>query len=154
GLFEAASGGTLLLDEIGEVPPAMQVKLLRVLQEREVRRVGENRARPVDVRLLSATNRDLMEYIRGPRFRQDPCYRLRVVEIRVPALRERRDDILPLARAFLAVAGERTGRKVLGFTPGAAHQLLRYTWPGNVRELENAVERATVLATRNRIDVD
>jgi len=154
GLFEAASGGTLLLDEIGEVPPAMQVKLLRVLQEREVRRVGENRARPVDVRLLSATNRDLMEDIRGARFRQDLYYRLRVVEIRVPALRERRDDILPLARAFLAAAGERTGRKVLGFTPAAAHQLLRYTWPGNVRELENAVERATVLATRNRIDVE
>jgi two-component system, NtrC family, response regulator HydG len=153
GLFEAASGGTLLLDEIGEVPPAMQVKLLRVLQEREVRRVGENRARPVDVRLLSATNRDLMEDIRGARFRQDLYYRLRVVEIRVPALRERRDDILPLARAFLTSAAERTGRKVLGLTPAAAHQLLRYSWPGNVRELENAVERATVLATRNRIDV-
>jgi two-component system response regulator HydG len=154
GLFEAATGGTLLLDEIGEVPPAMQVKLLRVLQEREVRRVGENQSRPVDVRLLAATNRDLTAEIHAARFRQDLYYRLRVVEIRVPPLRERREDILPLARAFLAAAAERTGRKVTGFVPAAAHQLMRYGWPGNVRELENAVERAVVLANRTRMDVD
>lgn len=154
GLFEAAKGGTLLLDEIGEVPLTMQVKLLRVLQEREVRRVGENKARAVDVRLLAATNRDLAGDIQAARFRQDLYYRLRVVEIRVPPLRERRDDVLPIARAFLATTAARMGRKISGFTPPAAHQLLRYTWPGNVRELENAIERATVLATKNRIDVD
>jgi two-component system, NtrC family, response regulator HydG len=153
GLFEAAGGGTLLLDEIGEVPPAMQVKLLRVLQERQVRRVGENRTRSIDVRVLAATNRDLVEEIRAARFRQDLYYRLRVVEITVPPLRDRRQDILPLARMFLAASAERTGRKVTGFTPAAAHQLLRYTWPGNVRELENAVERAVVLAYRSRVDV-
>jgi DNA-binding NtrC family response regulator len=154
GLFEAANGGTLLLDEIGEVPPAVQVKLLRVLQEREIRRVGENRNRPVDVRLLAATNRDLVSEIRAARFREDLYYRLRVVEIRVPALRERREDILPLARTFLAGAVQRTGRKVSGFTPAAAQLLLTYRWPGNVRELENAVERAVVLARRSRVDAD
>jgi DNA-binding NtrC family response regulator len=153
GLFEAANNGTLFLDEIGEVPPAMQVKLLRVLQEREVRRVGENKGRQVNVRVLAATNRDLVEEIRAARFRQDLYYRLRVVEIRVPPLRERRDDVLPLARRFLADTAERTGRKGLSFSPAAAHQLLRHDWPGNVRELENAVERATVLATHDRIDV-
>lgn len=153
GLFEAANGGTLLLDEIGEVPQTMQVKLLRVLQEREVRRVGENRPRPVNVRLLAATNRDLAEEIHAARFRQDLYYRLRVVEIRVPPLRERRDDILPPARTFLETTAERTGRRASGFTPAAAHQLLRYRWPGNVRELENAIERATVLAAKSRIDV-
>ena len=155
GLFEAANGGTLLLDEIGEVPPAMQVKLLRVLQEREVRRVGENRGRAINVRLLAATNRDLTEEIHAARFRQDLYYRLRVIEIRVPPLRQRRDDILPLARTFLATTAVRTGRKATGgFTPSAAQQLMRYGWPGNVRELENAIERATVLATTSRIDVD
>jgi DNA-binding NtrC family response regulator len=132
----------------------MQVKLLRVLQEREVRRVGENRGRPVNVRLLAATNRDLTEEIHAARFRQDLYYRLRVVEIRVPPLRERRDDVLPLARTFLETTAARTGRKASGFTPAAAQQLLCYGWPGNVRELENAVERATVLATKTRIDVD
>jgi DNA-binding NtrC family response regulator len=154
GLFEAANGGTLLLDEIGEVPPAVQVKLLRVLQEREIRRVGENRSRPVNVRVLAATNRDLVAEFRAARFRQDLYYRLRVVEISIPPLRERREDILPLARSFLAATAQRTGRKVAGFTPAAAHQLLRYAWPGNVRELENAVERAVVLAQRNRVDVE
>lgn len=153
GLFEAANGGTLLLDEIGEVSPAMQVKLLRVLQEREIRRVGENRNRPVNVRLLAATNRDLPSEIRAARFREDLYYRLRVVEIKVPALRERREDILALARSFLDATAQRTGRKVTGFTPAAAQQLLTYPWPGNVRELGNAVERAVVLAQRSRIDV-
>jgi transcriptional regulator with PAS, ATPase and Fis domain len=154
GLFEAANGGTLLLDEIGEVPPVMQVKLLRVLQERQIRRVGENRNRAVNVRILAATNRNLVEEIRAARFRQDLYYRLRVVEIMVPPLRERREDILPLARSFLMAATGQTGRKVSGLTPAAAHQLLRYDWPGNVRELENAVERAVVLSRRNRLDVE
>jgi DNA-binding NtrC family response regulator len=154
GMFEAANGGTLLLDEIGDVPPVMQVKLLRALQEREIRRVGENRNRPVDVRLLAATNRDLVSEIHAARFREDLYYRLRVIEIRVPALRERREDILSLARSFLDATAERTGRKVTGFTPAAAQQLLAYPWPGNVRELGNAVERAVVLARRSRVDLD
>ena len=154
GLFEAANGGTLLLDEIGEVPPPVQVKLLRALQEREIRRVGENRNRPVNVRVLAATNRDLITEIRAARFRQDLYYRLRVVEIHVPPLRERREDILPMARAFLAAAAKKTKGAVTGFTPAAAHQLLRYRWPGNVRELENAIERAVVLAPGSRVDVD
>ena len=154
GLFEAATRGTLLLDEIGEIPTSMQVKLLRVLQEREVRRVGENQTRPINVRVIAATNKDLTAEIHAARFRQDLYYRLRVVEIPVPPLRERREDIVPLARMFLATTAERTGRKVAGFTPAAAHQLLRDGWPGNVRELENAIERAVVLAPRARIDAD
>jgi DNA-binding NtrC family response regulator len=154
GLFEAAHGGTILLDEIGEVSPAMQVKLLRTLQEREVRRVGENKNRKVDVRVLAATNRDLPAEVHAARFRQDLYYRLRVVELRVPPLRERRDDILALARAFLKAAAERMRRKVTGFTPAAANQLVRYGWPGNVRELENAMARAVALAKGSRIDVD
>jgi two-component system, NtrC family, response regulator HydG len=154
GLFEAANGGTLFLDEIGEVPPAMQVKLLRTLQEREVRRVGENRNRAVNVRVIAATNRDLVAEINAARFRQDLYYRLRVVELRVPPLRERREDILPLARVFLAEAGVRTGRKVTALTPQAANHLIRYAWPGNVRELENAVERAVVLAKGSRLDLE
>jgi len=154
GLFEAANGGTLLLDEIGDVPPAMQVKLLRVLQEREVRRVGENRSRSINVRVLAATNRDLLADVHGARFRQDLYYRLRVVEVIVPPLRERREDILPLARQLLVGAAKRLGRKLPALTPNAANLLLRYAWPGNVRELENALERAVALAQSDRIDVD
>ena len=154
GLFEAANGGTLLLDEIGEMSPATQVKLLRVLQEREIRRLGENRTRAVNARVLAATNRDLLTEIHAARFREDLYYRLRVVEIHVPPLRERREDILSLAREFLDAAAARIGRKVTGFTPAAAHRLLSYAWRGNVRELENAVERAVVLARGSRIDVD
>jgi DNA-binding NtrC family response regulator len=154
GLFEAANSGTLLLDEIGDVPPPMQVKLLRALQERQIRRVGENRNRTINARVIAATNRDLVEDIRAARFRQDLYYRLRVVEIAIPPLRERREDILPLARSFVMASASRTGRTVSGFTPAAAHQLLRYVWPGNVRELENAIERAIVLTRRSRIDVD
>jgi two-component system, NtrC family, response regulator HydG len=154
GLFEAANSGTLLLDEIGEVPPPMQVKLLRALQERQIRRVGENRNRPISARVIAATNRDLVKEIRAARFREDLYYRLRVVEIAIPPLRERREDILPLARAFVADAARRTGRNVSGFTATAAHQLLRYGWPGNVRELENAIERAVVLTPRSRIDIE
>jgi two-component system response regulator HydG len=153
GLFEAAQGGTLLLDEIGEVSPAMQVKLLRALQEHEVRRVGENKTRHVDVRVLAATNRDLPAEVRAARFRQDLYYRLRVVEIRVPPLRERREDILALARELLGRAAERARRKLSGFTPAAANQIVRHGWPGNVRELENAMERAAVLAKGTRVDV-
>jgi DNA-binding NtrC family response regulator len=129
----------------------MQVKLLRALQEREVRRVGENRNRAVDARVVAATNRDLVAEVHAARFREDLYYRLRVIELKVPPLRERREDILPLARAFLSTIAARTGRKVTGFTPGAANQLVRHAWPGNVRELENAVERAVVLARGTRV---
>jgi two-component system, NtrC family, response regulator HydG len=154
GLFEAAGGGTLLLDEVGEVSSGMQVKLLRVLQEREIRRVGENRSRRVDVRVVAATNRDLSHGVAGGAFRQDLYYRLKVVELHVPPLRERRDDILQLARVLLADAALRMKRKVIALAPRAADQLLRYEWPGNVRELENAMERAVALASGNRVELE
>lgn len=154
GLFEAASGGTLLLDEIGDVSPGMQVKLLRVLQEREIRRVGANVSRPVNVRVLAATNRDLALGVAEGSFRQDLYYRLNVVAIQVPPLRERRDDILPLARLLLAESVVRMARKTSGLTPRAADQLVRYDWPGNVRELENAMERAVALGSGRRVDLD
>ncbi len=154
GLFEAANGGTLLLDEIGDLPLAVQVKLLRVLQEREFRRVGENRTRTADVRVLAATLRDLAGEVAAGRFRQDLYYRLRVIEIRIPPLRERRDDILPIARTVLADTARRLKAPVTGFTPAAADQLLRWGWPGNVRELQNVIERAIVLARGARIEVD
>jgi two-component system response regulator HydG len=154
GLFEAANGGTLLLDEVGEVSPGMQVKLLRVLQAREIRRVGENKSRRVDVRLVAATNRDLAQAVAAGSFRQDLYYRLKVVELHVPPLRERRDDVLPLARVLLGDAALRMKRKISGLAPAAADQLLRYAWPGNVRELENAMERAVALARASRVEVE
>jgi len=154
GLFEAANSGTLLLDEVGEVSPGMQVKLLRALQEREIRRVGENKSRRVDVRVVAATNRDLAHGVAGGTFRQDLYYRLKVVELHVPALRERRDDVLPLARVLLADAALRMKRKISGLAPGALDQLLRYEWPGNVRELENAMERAVALARGSRVEME
>jgi two-component system response regulator HydG len=154
GLFEAANHGTLLLDEIGDISPGMQVKLLRVLQEREIRRVGENRSRPVDVRVLATTNRHLAHGVADGGFRQDLYYRLKVVELHVPPLRDRRDDILPLARVLLADAAVRMARKISGLAPGAVDQLLRYEWPGNVRELENAMERAVALARGSRVNLE
>ncbi len=154
GLFESANGGTLLLDEIGDLPMPLQVTLLRVLQEREFRRVGENRTRRVDVRVLAATHRDLASDIAGGRFRQDLYYRLRVIELRIPPLRDRRDDILPIARKVLAETASRMKLQVTGFTPAAADALLRWHWPGNVRELQNVVERALALASGTRIDVE
>ncbi|MBN8611151.1 MAG: sigma-54-dependent Fis family transcriptional regulator [Deltaproteobacteria bacterium] len=154
GLFEAANSGTLLLDEVGEVSPGMQVKLLRALQEREVRRVGENKTRSFDVRVLAATNRDLVEGVASGVFRQDLYYRLKVVELRVPALRDRRDDILPIARVLLAEASLRMKRKITGLSPSTADQLLRYDWPGNVRELANAMEHAVALARTARVELE
>ncbi len=154
GLFEAANSGTLLLDEIGEVSTGMQVKLLRVLQERDIRRVGENTSRKLDVRIVAATNRDLAHAVAAGTFRQDLYYRLKVVELHVPALRERREDILPLARALLASASLRMKRSLAGLAPRAAEQLIRYEWPGNVRELENAMERAAALARGSRVELD
>jgi len=153
GLFEAANGGTLLLDEVGEVSTGMQVKLLRVLQEREVRRVGENKSRRVNVRILAATNRDLGEQIERGAFRSDLYYRLKVVELHVPPLRDRPLDILVLARVLLASAALRAGREMAGLSAAVADQLQRYPWPGNVRELENAMERAAALAVGDRVEL-
>jgi transcriptional regulator with PAS, ATPase and Fis domain len=154
GLFEAANSGTLLLDEIGEVSPGMQVRLLRVLQEREIRRVGESTSRPVNVRVLAATNRDLADGVAEGTFRQDLYYRLKIVEVYVPPLRGRRDDILPLARVLLADAAIRMGRQISSLAPGTADLLLRYEWPGNVRELENAMERGVALARGSRVELE
>lgn len=154
GLFEAAHGGTLLLDEVGDISPGLQVKLLRVLQERTVRRVGENRNRTVDVRIIAATHRDLAQRVASGEFRQDLYYRLKVIELGVPPLRERRDDILPLARVLLSDAARRMKRTISGLTPRAADQLLHHEWPGNVRELENAMERAVALASGARVEVN
>jgi two-component system response regulator HydG len=154
GLFEAANGGTLFLDEVGELPAAVQVTLLRTLQERQVRRVGENQSRSVDVRIVAATNRDLAADVASGRFRRDLYYRLRVVELRVPPLRERREDILPLSRVLLADAARRLKRPVVSLSARAADQLVRHQWPGNVRELENAMERAVALAQSRRVEVE
>jgi len=154
GLFEAANGGTLFLDEIGEISPGMQVKILRVLQEREIRRIGESKSRPVDFRILSATNRTLTDEVAAGRFRQDLYYRLRVIELKLPPLREREEDILPLARTILAESTQRTSQGITSFTPEAAKQLLNYHWPGNVRELQNVIEYAVALATGDRIEVE
>jgi transcriptional regulator with PAS, ATPase and Fis domain len=154
GLFEAANKGTLLLDEVGDISPGMQVKLLRAIQEREIRRVGDNRTRKVDVRIIAATNRDLALAVANGTFRQDLYYRLKVVELHVPPLRERRDDILPLARILLAGSALWMKRKVTGISPAAADQLLRYGWPGNVRELENTMERAVALGQGTRIELE
>ncbi|MBF0513123.1 MAG: sigma-54-dependent Fis family transcriptional regulator [Desulfovibrionaceae bacterium] len=147
GRFKQADGGTVFLDEIGEVSAAMQLRLLRVLQEREVVRVGGNETLPVDVRVLAATNRDLRALVADGRFRQDLYYRLNVVALHLPPLRERAGDIPLLAAHFLQKYGAKNKKNVQGFTPAAMDCLLRHPWPGNVRELENAVERAVVLST-------
>ena len=154
GLFEAANRGTLLLDEVGEISPGMQVKLLRAIQEREIRRVGENKDRKVDVRIIAATNRNLAQGVADGNFRQDLYYRLKVVELHVPPLRLRKEDILPLARLLLAGSALSMKRKITGLTPGATDQLLRYLWPGNVRELENAMERAVALAPGASVGIE
>jgi two-component system response regulator AtoC len=146
GLFEEANGGTLLLDEIGELPRELQVKLLRVLQEEEIRRVGGTKEIPIDVRILAATSRNLAREVEAGRFREDLFYRLNVMHIELPPLRERREDIPVLWEHFLRRANERLGTRVRGIAPEAMERLLGYDWPGNVRELENAVERALVLS--------
>jgi Nif-specific regulatory protein len=146
GLFEAAGGGTMLLDEIGEMPLPMQAKLLRVLQEGEIVPVGDTRPRRVDVRVISATNRDLGDAVQTHGFRQDLYYRLAAFPIHVPALRERREDIMLLAHHFLRAAAERQGRRLDGVGPDAEEALIAFDWPGNVRELQNEMERAATLA--------
>ena len=152
GLFEEASGGTLFLDEIGELPVLLQVKLLRALQEGEVRRVGDNVARPVDVRIIAATARELEAEVSAGRFRADLFYRLNVVRLQLPPLRERGDDVIDLARHFIARFNERLGLAVEGLSPGASRALMTHSWPGNVRELENAIERAMVLTDGKLIE--
>jgi two-component system response regulator AtoC len=151
GLFEQAAGGTLLLDEIGELPLGLQAKLLRVLQEREIRRVGDNGVRRVDVRVLAATARSLQAEVAAGRFREDLFYRLNVVTIQLPPLAARREDILPLARHFSARLSGRLKRSV-DFTPAALAWLEAQPWPGNVRELEHAIERAAVLSDHAVLD--
>jgi len=150
GCFERADGGTLFLDEIAEIAPDVQVKLLRVLQEGEVLRVGGGEARPVDVRVVAATNRVVREEIATGRFREDLYFRLNVIPIQLLPLRSRREDIVPLARLFLARHAADAGRR-LAFSPEAEAVLAAHGWPGNVRELENAVERAVVLARGDTI---
>jgi two-component system response regulator PilR (NtrC family) len=151
GMFREADGGTLFLDEVGELPPALQVKLLRVLQERKVRPVGATREIPVDVRVLAATNRDIEAEVEADRFRQDLYYRINVIRLRLPPLRERTADIGHLAEAFLTRFAAEHKKDVRGFTPEALRALTGYDYPGNVRELENLVERAVTLAGSSRI---
>jgi DNA-binding NtrC family response regulator len=146
GLFEAADGGTLFLDEVGELPLAVQAKLLRALEAGEVQRVGSLEPRTVDVRVIAATNRHLDEEVAAGRFRRDLLYRLNIVEIAIPPLRGRRDDIPYLMAAMVADCGERFEKQLQGVSPGAERALLAHDWPGNVRELRNVVERACMLA--------
>ena len=153
GLFAAARGGTFFLDEVGEMPPSLQVKLLRVLQEREVIPVGATESIPVDVRIVAATNRELEEEIRRGNFRSDLFYRLNVFPIRVPPLRERRSDIPLLVAHFLAHFQRRLAKPLKGVTPESMEQLQRYSWPGNIRELQNVIERSCVLARGSVVDV-
>lgn len=145
GLVEAADGGTLFLDEIGELPLEAQARLLRVLQEGEIRRVGSVQSQKVDVRLIAATHRDLKSLAKVGQFREDLYYRLHVIALKLPALRERGADVNEIANAFLARQSLKAGRNDLRFAPDAEHAIRHYSWPGNVRELENAVERAVIL---------
>jgi two-component system, NtrC family, response regulator len=147
GRFEMADGGTLFLDEIGDISPTVQVKLLRFLEERQFERVGGNRTFKVDVRIVAATHRDLDKKIQDGSFREDLYYRLNVIEIRIPSLRERTGDIPLLAHHFLSMYAAANGKNVRDFSDEVLAMLLRHQWPGNVRELENAIERAVVLAT-------
>jgi DNA-binding NtrC family response regulator len=151
GLFEEAQKGTLFLDEISELPLLLQAKLLRAIQEREIRRVGATRAMPVDVRIIAATNLNLAEEVKAKRFREDLFYRLNVIEIRLPPLRERREDIPLLVDAFLKKCAESSQKEVRGMNEAALAFLIDYAWPGNVRELENVIERAVTLARGEKI---
>ncbi|MBX7196464.1 MAG: sigma-54 dependent transcriptional regulator [Sandaracinaceae bacterium] len=151
GLFEAAHEGTLFLDEIGEMPLPMQAKLLRALQDGEVRRVGESTAFSVDLRVICATHRDLLARVREGSFREDLLYRLKVLTLEMPTLEERREDILPLAQHFLALERTSTAR---GFSTEARERLLAHAWPGNVRELENVVKHGAALATGTEVTLD
>ena len=146
GLFEEATGGTIFLDEIGDISPATQLKILRVLQEKGILRVGENLPREIDVRVIAATNKDLDVAVKEGSFREDLLYRLRVIEIKMPSLSERPEDILPLARFLIERIAKRLGIGSLRLDAACAECLNTYNWPGNVRELENALERAAVIS--------
>ncbi|WP_166252735.1 sigma-54-dependent transcriptional regulator [Marinobacter salicampi] len=159
GLIEAADGGSLFLDEIGELPAEAQARLLRVLQEGEIRKVGSTQSRKVSVRMIAATHRDLKAMTRTGEFREDLFYRLNVMQIRIPPLRERESDILVLARHFISRQGERMKKPGLKLSPEAMRSMEKHRWPGNVRELENAIERATILCdddliTPSLLDLD
>ena len=154
GRFQLADGGTLFLDEVGEIPHELQGKLLRALQEKEFERVGEERTRRVDVRVIAATNRELRAEVAEGRFRQDLYYRLSVFPLEVPALRERREDIVPLARHFLQQAGSEFGRRGLALNRRQADMLEGYQWPGNIRELQNVIERAVILSTNEHLRLE
>jgi len=153
GRFEAAHEGTIFLDEIGDIPAATQVKLLRVLEEKEIERVGEHTPVKVDVRIVSATNRNLDELIAKGVFREDLFFRINVFPLHCPALRERPEDIPPIVQSFIRLNTVKTGKKILGLTPEAMQKMVQYKWPGNVRELRNAVEYAFVLCPSGGIDV-
>jgi formate hydrogenlyase transcriptional activator len=154
GRFELADGGTLFLDEVGEIPLALQSKLLRVLQEGDFERVGEERTRRVDVRILAATNRDLLAEVRKGRFREDLYYRLNVFPITLAPLRQRKEDIAPLAAHFLALSARKLGRRAPRLTQADVQRLQEYDWPGNVRELQNVLERAVITSTSGRLQLD
>jgi DNA-binding NtrC family response regulator len=153
GKFELADKGTLFLDEIGDVPPAIQVKLLRVLQEREFERLGGTKTLKVDVRLIAATNRDLRAALEDGTFREDLYYRLNVVAIDIPPLRDHKEDVPALANFFLEKFARESGKPIRGITPAAMNLLLGFHWPGNVRELENIIERGVTLSTGSTLDV-
>ncbi|MEJ2587840.1 MAG: sigma 54-interacting transcriptional regulator [Deltaproteobacteria bacterium] len=153
GRFEEADGGTVFLDEIGELSPFIQVKLLRVLQEREIERVGESKKRKINIRIIAAVNKDLFSLVKGGNFREDLYYRLKVFPIQIPPLRERREDIPLLTSHFIRLQNEKTGKHIKGVLPSALRILMDYDWPGNVRELENAIEHAFVLCGTDQIDI-
>jgi len=154
GRVESAAGGTLFLDEIGEISPGLQAKFLRFVQDKEFERVGENKTRHADVRVIAASNRDLDADVKAGRFREDLLFRLNVIEIVVPALRERAEDILPLAERFLAFFARAANRATPELAPAAARALVGYAWPGNVRELRNVIERATILFPGQRFGLE
>ena len=154
GLFEAADRGTLFLDEVGELSLSTQVKLLRVIQEREVVRLGERKPRRVDLRLIAATNRQLTDEIQQGRFRRDLYYRLDVIHLHIPPLRQRLDELPGLARNLLIETAKRLGRPIAGYTPTVIERLLEYPWPGNIRELQHAIEHACAVSTGSIIDIE
>jgi two-component system response regulator AtoC len=154
GLFEEADGGSILLDEIGDMPLLLQGKLLRVLQEGEIRRVGSASVRRVDVRILSSTNRDLAALIKEGKFREDLYYRLNVIPLVIPPLRERRDDIVPLCRHFLTLYGRKVGRDAQTLSAEALQMILDHDWPGNIRELENLIARVVTLSSSPLLSVE
>jgi formate hydrogenlyase transcriptional activator len=154
GRFETASGSTIFLDEISELPPEVQVKLLRVLQEKEIQRLGSQQPVKVDIRIIAATNRDLEKLVREGKFREDLYYRLKVFPIKVPPLRERREDIPPLVWAFVEEFAAQFGKQIQSIGQATMDHLQRYPWPGNVRELRNAIERAMIVSSGTRLKVE